>query len=124
MLLKPYYTVQEASILTGISRPVITKMYQGGQIEGILRIGKAVGIPASWVEQFIVPDGYLPAPEAARRAGVTRAAMQKAVQAEKVDYIRRKYSRVKTFIFVNVENAKWNSWVADAQERSSRYSKM
>jgi len=118
---KEFYTIREAAEITRVSYITVFHMFHKGYIEGAFKVGNTVVIPSTWVKKYTLPDGYIPAPEAARKAGVSRAAMQKAVQAEKVDYIRRVYSGEKTYIYVNVKNAKWRTWSTEAGERSPKY---
>ncbi len=120
---KEYYTIPEAAEIVQMCPITIRSMCKNGLIDGMTKIGSTFAIPSSWVDMYRLPKGFISAPEASVKAGVSRWAMQKAVDAGKVDFIRRPYSGGKTFIYVNVENSKWRNWVAEAQERSARYKK-
>ena len=120
---KDFYTIPEAAEIVKMCPITIRTMCKKNQIEGMTKIGSTFAIPSSWIDMYKLPDGFVSAAEASLKAGVSRWALQKAVNAGKVDFIRRPYSGGKTYVYVNVENAKWRSWVDEAQERSARYKK-
>lgn len=120
---KNYYTIPETAALIKINRQIIQTMCREGKIEGAFQVGHIWVIPVNWVKQYILPEGYISAPKAAALAGVSRWGMQKAIEAGKVDSLKRIFTGKLPLIYVNVSNAKWNAWLSEAQERSARYKK-
>ena len=120
MIEKDYYTIHEAAELTSMCVSTVRTMCRRGVIEGLMTLGNTYAIPVSWVKMNMVPDGFIPATQAAKLAGISRWGLQKAVNSGKIDHIRRKFSKDKSFILINVKNGKWNDWLAGAKERSAR----
>lgn len=121
MIEKDYYTINEAAKLTSMCPSTVRTMCRLKAIDGIMTLGNTYAVPNSWVKMNVVPDGFVRASEAAKIAGISRAGLQKAVDSGKVDHIRRKFSKDKSFILINVKNGKWTTWLSEAQERSARH---
>lgn len=82
MLLENYYTVQEAVELLPISEEYFRKLVSA--IPGAEKKGSTWLIPKKWVEERVVPKGYIPVQDYANAEKISVQGAMKRIAAGKV----------------------------------------
>ena len=110
-----FVTLSQARELTGMGTSTLLKMLRGGRVAGARKFGKMWQVPLSWCVKNAVPSGYVSATEAARRAGVSRNAVNLAISEGRLTAMRKAYAETFRWL-VCVEDEKWKAFM----ENSSR----
>lgn len=87
-----YITIQDAEQQTGITRKTLISMCRRGKVPGVTRLSKHFLIPRAWVDEHRRPAcEVIPLNVAARKAGVSRWIMMKAINDGRLTafFIRR-----------------------------------
>lgn len=76
-----YITIQDAMRQTGITQSTLLSMCRRGKVPGVTRLSKHFLIPRAWVDEHRRPAcEVIPLNVAARKAGVSRWIMMKAIK--------------------------------------------